>query len=354
MPRHLPLADYDVAMILNYYPPYISGLTMTAQTIAEALACRGHKVAVVTCCHDPSLPAAEIINGVSVLRTRVLGKVSRGPVSPSFVSAAVRIARSAAVVNFHIPMLEAGLISRLIGKVPLVTTYHADIPTDGGMVNALAAHAVTASARSTLRRSARVVVNSKAAAHQSRLRTEFESCNISAISAPCHDRRGGTPRYRLTSGLHVGFAGRIHAEKGVDHLIEAFRMIPDPGARLLIAGDYLKVAGGSSIDRVREMAAGDSRIHFLGLLTGVPAVTTDSPGGRVPVMATGFGQLVPPRDPAAIARAIRELSSLSNAEREAGAQRARRQYGISATVDAYEKLFVSLRADSASSGGRVS
>ncbi|MGW3149534.1 glycosyltransferase family 4 protein [Streptomyces sp. NPDC001177] len=375
MPSALPLGRYDVAMVLSYYAPYVSGLTTTAQTIAETLAARGYTVAVVTSRHDGALPAVERENGVDVLRCPVLTRVSRGQVSPSFPIAAARVARSAAVVNLHIPMLEAGLVARLVGRVPLVTTYHADIPVDGGVVEAAAARAVTAAARAAVRRSARVVVNSEAAARQSRLWPEFERSDLRTIPAPCHDRSGGTPRYRRTRGLHVGYAGRVHSEKGIHYLVAAFRMIPDPDARLLIAGDYVMVAGGSSIDLLREAAGGDPRIVFLGLLTGrelndfyasidvlslpsvvesfgivqveamtagVPAVTTDSPGGRVPVSATGFGRLVPPRAPAAIAAAIGELRHLSPAERAAGAARARRHFGVEATVDDYEDLFATV------------
>ncbi|MCA1222589.1 glycosyltransferase family 4 protein [Streptomyces sp. 8L] len=372
----LPPGGYDIAVVLNYYKPYVSGLTTTAEAIAESLAARGHRVAVVAARHERSLPAFERRNGVDVLRAPVLARVSRGPVSPGFPFTAARVARRSRVVNLHVPMLEAGLVARLLrGAAPLVTTYHADIPTDGGPVEALAARAVASSARAAIRRSAGVVVNSEAAARQSRLRDAFRGSATTAIPAPCHDRSGGRPRYRRTRGLHVGYAGRIHAEKGIEYLITAFRAIPDPEARLLLAGDHLNVAGGSSIERVRRAAGEDPRIVFLGLLSGdelkdfyasidvlslpsvtesfgivqvegmmagVPAVTTDSPGGRVPIAATGFGTLVPPRDPEAIAAALTALGALPPAERRAGAERARRRFGLGACIDAYEELFARL------------
>jgi hypothetical protein len=59
-----------------------------------------------------------------------------------------------------------------------------------------------------------------------------------------------------TDGPHIGFLGRIVREKGLEHLVRAFRALPDPDARLLIGGDYSHVAGGSVISQVRT-AMGD-------------------------------------------------------------------------------------------------
>ena len=67
------------------------------------------------------------------------------------------------------------------------------------------------------------------------------------IPSPCLDRSGGAPALRDGAGLHIGFMGRIAVEKGIEHLIRAFRSIDDPAARLLIAGDDRTVAGGSNI-----------------------------------------------------------------------------------------------------------
>ena len=44
---------FDVTIVLTYYLPYTSGLTEVARTVAEGLAARGRRVAVVACRHDP-------------------------------------------------------------------------------------------------------------------------------------------------------------------------------------------------------------------------------------------------------------------------------------------------------------
>ena len=40
---------------------------------------------------------------------------------------------------------------------------------------------------------------------------------------------------------------------------------------------------------------------------GVPVVATDLPGVRVPILRTGMGMVVPPRDSEAIAEAIKDI-----------------------------------------------
>jgi glycosyltransferase involved in cell wall biosynthesis len=49
------------------------------------------------------------------------------------------------------------------------------------------------------------------------------------------------------------------------------------------------------------------------VLSGTPLVTTDIPGAREVVQVTGMGLLVPPRDPAGLAKGILEV--LANRER---------------------------------------
>ena len=54
------------------------------------------------------------------------------------------------------------------------------------------------------------------------------------------------------------FVGRLDPVKGVDTLIRAFRQVANPEARLAIVGD------GSERAQLEAMAAGDSRIAFMG------------------------------------------------------------------------------------------
>ena len=361
--------EFDLVIVLNYYAPYVSGLTEVARVVAEGCAARGWKVHVVASRHDPALPAHEVINGVSIERTKVVARVRNGVISPSFPIVAWRRARAAKVVNLHLPMLEAGLIS--IGRsTPVVTTYHCDYVTgEEGPLARIIKQAIDLSSRLALKRSKSVVVTSEDYAQSSRVYTAMRG-RETVIPPPFELRMGGTPAFRDSPGMHVGTLGRVVHEKGLDVLIRAFRRLPDPNARLLIAGEHERVAGQSVIEQLKELAADDDRIRFLGYLAdadlpdyfasldalafpsvnsleaygivqleamsaGVPVIASDLPGVRLPVLTTGFGVLVPPGDVAALHAAIRDLPTMHFD---------RPHIGPSKTTDDYISLFEAVAA----------
>jgi glycosyltransferase involved in cell wall biosynthesis len=223
-----------------------------------------------------------------------------------------------------------------------------------------------------MRRSAVVCPSSDDYAQHSRLAASMAG-KSHAIAPPCLDRSGGQPSFRDGPGLHVGFVGRIVEEKGLEYLVEGFRRLESPEARLLVAGDFTRIAGGSVVERVRRAAGQDPRVRLLGFLpdesladfyasldvfalpsvnsfeafgivqveammTGVPALASDLPGVRIPVRRTGFGAIVPPRDPAAIHRALLRLQD-SPPDRAGGAVATRTWYGDAKTIKEYGELF---------------
>jgi glycosyltransferase involved in cell wall biosynthesis len=370
---------YDVVVALNYYAPYVSGVTEAARVTAEGLAARGVRVLVIAGRHDRSTPRHERIAGVDVIRTRVVARIGKGIVSPSFVPTVLRHARHARVVHLHLPMLEAGAIAVGLRRVPLLTTYQCDVVLPPGAVNRFQTWALDRSHGAALRRSGAVAVTSEDYARSSRL-AEAMSDRVRELPAPAVDRSGGAPTFRDGRGLHVGFLGRIVEEKGLEYLVRGFRALPDPEARLLIAGDFAKVAGGSVVARVRDAIGDDPRIRLLGflpdrsvpdfyasldvfalpsvnsleayglvqveaLMLGIPVVATDLPGVRMPVRLTGNGRVVPPRDAPAITRALHDLatSGPSEADRLAAAAAARGRYEAAGIVDLHARLLDELR-----------
>lgn len=364
--------DYDVVMALSYYSPYVSGLTEAARVVAEGLAAEGLRVLVVATRHDRALPVREVIGGVDVRRTPVLARIGKGVISPSFPVVVARAARRAAVLNLHLPLLESGPITLLSGRTPVVLTYQCDVAMSSSLVDRLQQVVMDRSVGLAMRRSAFVVPSSDDYAEQSRLAGAMAG-KTHAIAPACLDRSGGRPILRDGPGLHVGFVGRIVEEKGLEYLVDGFRQLEDPGARLLVAGDYTKIAGGSVVDRVRRAAGEDPRVRLLGFLpdealadfyasidvfalpsvnsfeafgivqveammTGVPSLASDLPGVRIPVRRTGFGEIVPPRDPAAIHRALRRLQA-APPDRQSGASATREWYGAERTIRWYAELF---------------
>jgi glycosyltransferase involved in cell wall biosynthesis len=368
--------EHDVVMALTYYAPYVSGLTEAARVVAEGLAAKGQRVLVVTTRHDPSLPAEEVVRGVTVRRTAVVARLGKGVISPSFPLAVARAARTAAVLNLHLPLLEAGPITMMAGDTPVVLTYQCDVAMSASLADRLQQTVMDRSVSSAMRRSAVVVPSSDDYAEHSRLSAAMAG-RTHAIAPPCLDRSGGQPSFRDGPGLHVGFVGRIVEEKGLEYLVDGFRQLEDPSARLLVAGDYTKIAGGSVVDRVRMAAGEDPRVRLLGFLpdesladlyasldvfalpsvnsfeafgivqveammTGVPSLASDLPGVRIPVRRTGFGVIVAPRDPEAIHRALRQLQE-APPNRSAGAAATRQWYGAESTIREYDELFHSVR-----------
>jgi glycosyltransferase involved in cell wall biosynthesis len=164
------------------------------------------------------------------------------------------------------------------------------------------------------------------------------------------------------------------ADKRVDALVRAFRMIDDPAARLLIGGDYARVAGGSTIDLIRFEAGNDDRIRILGplsgrkiddfyasidvfglpsvvesfgiaqveaIMAGIPSVTTDLPGGRFPVVETGLGVLVTPGSDIALYEALRKAAEIPEDVRDKAADAARARFGTPVFLDSYQRLLAS-------------
>ena len=361
----------DVVIALNYYRPYVSGLTNVARDVAEGLAARGWRVTVVASQHAPDLPREEMLNGVRVVRTPVALRLGKGVISPSFVSTVRAESANARVVNIHAPMLEAGLVAAA-SHAPVVMTYQCDVSLPPTLAGLLQNKVLDVSTAAAARRAAFVTVTSDDYADHSRLRNAL-TARRRVIPGPCHIRTGGTPSYRDSDGLHVGFLGRIVEEKGVEYLVEGFRALADPQARLLIAGDFSAVAGGSVIDRVRQRMAGDSRIKLLGFLPdadlddfyasldvfalpsvnpfeafgivqveammrGIPVIASDLPGVRQPVLATGMGEIVQPRSAASVTEALTRLAS-ARPDVVAGAAKARSLYAFDATLDKFAAVF---------------
>src|SRR5918992_4758884 len=125
--RTVPQPDRShVTVMLDYYTPYVSGLTEAARLTAEGLARRGWKIAVVCAQHDPTLARHEVINGVHVFRAPVLARVSRGFISPRLPLLVKRLAARSDIVHIHLPNPEAAFVAAFTANARLAVTYHID------------------------------------------------------------------------------------------------------------------------------------------------------------------------------------------------------------------------------------
>ncbi|MDE7311317.1 MAG: glycosyltransferase [Eubacterium sp.] len=332
-----------ILFAVNYYTPYISGLTEFARLLAEELAREGYRVKVITARHDKSLPRREIIHGVLVERCSVQLKISKGTVSIPFLYRVIREARKYDVVNLHLPMLEAGLLSLFIKKEKIMPLYQCDVNLPKGLLNDLIVQVMDLSHKICFWRSQKIWVTSvDYALHSravSRYRKKFVEVGgtIKKIQPGNYVREG---RYK------IGFCGRIVEEKGIDVLLRAFERLQQQGidAELLIAGDYKNVAGGSVYPKLARYIKKHrvKHVQFLGclpeeelgafysaldvfvlpsvnsleafglvqveaMMCGTPVVASDLYGVRTIVQRTGMGLVSRAGDAKHLAECLREV-----------------------------------------------
>ena len=371
-------ARKHILIVLSYYHPYISGVSEYAKMLAEGLAER-HDVTVLTGKHLNTLPAAEIIGGVTVIRAKPLFFLHKGYVSFDLAFKFWRLARSAQIINFHLPMLDSLWLTRLAPRCArFITTYQCDVQPIGGWLDRLAVSAVNSGAKTCVRRSEKVVALSLDYAGGSEILGK-ESVSVVEGYAPIKDTgcEGTARRDREGAFPVIGFLGRFVAEKGIDVLIHAFQRVRlvFPSARLLLGGDYKAVAGGSiylqlksSIDalgdcvellgRIDEADLRDfyarldvfvlpsvnayeafGMVQVEAMLAGVPVVASDMRGVRVPIQLTGSGSLAAPGSISGLADAIIEvISPERRQDRSTVRQTALKIFSNQAFIDRYLSL----------------
>jgi glycosyltransferase involved in cell wall biosynthesis len=337
-----------VLSTLTYYHPHWTGLTAVARRLAEGMARRGHRVTVLTSRHELRLPRRERLNGVRVVRSRTIGRVSRTVVMPFYPFSLVRELIRCDVVHLHTPMPEAALVAalaRLLRK-PVLITHHGDVVMPAGTMNGIVQRVMDAVILLSMRLADEIVVyvtdysdySDFLAPVRGKIRSIYPPVELPA------PRPHEADRWRRELGLEgrrlIGFAGRFVEEKGFDFLLEAVPFVRAriPTAHFVFAGD-LDVVYERFVDRVRPLLERESDaltelglvvdpqrmadfyamcdvfvlpsrtdcfaiVQVEALLSGTPLVTSDIPGAREVVRVTGAGTLVPTGDPAGIADGI--------------------------------------------------
>ena len=345
------MSGMRVLVALTYYRPHVSGLSVYAERLARGLARHGHAVTVLTSRFHPSLPARERVDGVEIVRVPVTTKVSKGVIMPLFPVYAAALVRRHDVINIHMPQFEASLLAllgRLAGKA-VVLTYQCDLRLPTGIFNRL----VQRSLRPLNHRAARlehriVTTTADDAQHSEFLTRHAEKVTAIAplIEMPPPDAavtRRLSERWGLNGRARIGFAARFAAEKGVEYLLQALPRVLDAVAdvQVVFTGAYKDTVGEDEYraalspllqrhaDRLvfldllsdEEMAGFYSLCDVLAvtslnsteafgmvqveaMLAGTPVVTSDLPGVREAVRRTGMGEIVAPRDAAALAAAL--------------------------------------------------
>jgi glycosyltransferase involved in cell wall biosynthesis len=341
-----------VLLVLTYYHPHVSGLTIYVKRLATALAQRGHQVTVLTSRYDSALPAEEIIDGVRVIRAPVLFRVSKGVIMPSFPFIAWRLIREHDVLSVHLPQFEAsllGLLGRLANR-PVILTYHCDLQLPKGWFNRIVDKVVFVSNYLAGHLAQAAVAYTRDFAEHSHFLSRFLD-KVHVIVPPVIMPEPDAEAVEAFKRAHdlgdrpvVGIAARFATEKGVEVLIQAMPRLLEafPRLKVLYAGQYEDVMGEETYYRrltplIERL--GPEHWEFLGLLSqkqmpaffaacdvlvvpslnstesfglvqveammcGTPSIASNLPGVRQPPLMTGMGEVMPIGDPAALAEAV--------------------------------------------------
>ena len=369
-----------VLTVLNYYFPYISGVSEYARLVAEGLVRHGMDVTVLTGRHLANLASAEQLNGVRLVRANPLLFLHKGYLSSDFLFRYRSLSRDADIVLMHLPMLESGVFAMMTPSTkPILVKYHCDVAPSNkqSIVDRFAVAAVRRSARICASRARKIVVSSLDYAQGSTVLRGFEH-KLIEVHPPDKAPVGEAIEKEPCSNrpARVGFLGRFVEEKGIDVLLSAIPAVLQrlPDTRFLLAGDYAGVAGGSSFEGIKhKLESLKANVDVLGKIpeadlfpfyrsldlfllpsinsyeafgmvqveamkSGVPVIATDLRGVRVPVKKTGNGLIVPPRNPEALAAAMIEM--LTKKERLAPQEIADRAWKVFRTdrvIDTFAK-----------------
>lgn len=338
-----------VLTVATYYLPYVSGLTVYAQRIAEGLVRRGHECRVVCACHVPTLPLSEERNGVKVRRAPARARLSRGFVAPQIFSLLQTEMDWADVAIVHGPFAEGPWFAWVARreKLPFVYVHHTDIVLPSGAGNRLVEWLTWRSMEKTAAGAAAVVGPSEDYARESRFLSKFRD-KLFLVYPPVPMPRGGRGSRFLPCARGrkpvLGFAGRFVEEKRPDIALAAVGCLRAQGFEkivLLVAGqsrvhyedyyrkclrllksvrDYVRFLG--VIDDVDSLASFYSAcdvfllpsdresfamVQVEAMLCGTPVVASDIPGGRVPVLVTGMGELFEPGSPNDLAEKTKQV-----------------------------------------------
>jgi len=342
-----------ILVVLTYYRPHISGLTIYVERLSRALVQRGHDVTILTSQYDRALPREEMMtDGVRVVRAPVLMQVSKGVIMPTFGQLATHLTRRNEVVHLHLPQFDApglALRGRLLGR-PVVLTYHCDLRLPPGLLNKLANAVVLLNNWLAGRLANAVVAYTEDYALHSHFlaplmsKVEVIPPPVTLPSASTGAAEGFAKKWRLGSdGAQpvIGMAARLATEKGVEVLLGALPLILTefPRARVLFAqppalgekeyerrleplfqkyasnwaflgslsqGEMVSFYRNCDLVVLPSLNSTESfgLVQIEAMLCGAPSVASNLPGVRQPILMTGMGEIAPVGDPVGLADAM--------------------------------------------------
>lgn len=383
-----------ILVVLTYYRPHTSGLTIYAERLAKAWVKRGHQVTVLTSRYKNDLPSEDVQDGVRIIRAPVMFRLSKGVIMPTFGIMANKLVMENDVVQLHLPQFDAAgvaLRGRLLKK-PTIITYHCDLLMPSGPMAWMANQAVRIMNNMAGIFTHRIVTYTRDyAENSSYLRRYMQKLRV--IPPPVElppilpedvlaFSRKNNPENRHPV---IGMAARFATEKGVEVLLDALPKVLEvyPNAQVQFAGPYGNIIGEEKyyqrlspiIQRYEQtgnwkyvgilnpaqMAAYYPNLDVLvlpslnsteafglvqieAMINNVPSIASNLPGVRQPVLLHEMGKIIPIGDSQALADSL--LNVLANpSEFRGNPQEIARRYCPDTIAAEYEPLIAEIQKE---------
>ncbi len=380
-----------ILIVLTYYRPHTSGLTIYAERLAKAFSERGHQVTVLTSQFDKNLPEEEMIDGVRIVRVPVLFRISKGVIMPKFGFLASKLVLENDVIQLHLPQFDAAGVALRgrLWKKPTVITYHCDLKMPKGFLAWFANKSVLLMNDLAAMLSHRLVTYTRDYAENSSYLVRYMS-KLDVILPPVVLPEISDQEKKNFGLIHnpgnqrpvIGMAARFATEKGVEVLLKALPEVLKefPDTLVQFAGPFENIIGEESyfhrLAPVIEEYKKSGNWEFLGVLdpekmaayypnldvlvlpslnateafglvqieamiNGTPCIASNLPGVRQPVKMHHMGSVVEIGDSEDLAKSI--INILKNPEQyKLDFQNIAQQYKPAMVAQEYERIFESI------------
>ncbi|MBD3185010.1 glycosyltransferase [Candidatus Poribacteria bacterium] len=332
-----------ILQLATFFPPYIGGSENYVLELSKHLRHVGHQVLVVSS-RLQNNQSYENIDGVDVVRIPGihLAQIPYFIFSPELVFTLLRLSDKFDVIHTHVRFFlstnVAAMMRKLRREIPLVTTLHATRPNIRyAFLRPLEKIYDSVIGKFTINCADHII------ALDENVKVHARSFGVYSESFAIIPNGVDTERFNILERISpdpvlVGFIGNLTRRKGVEYLIEGFKIISKKYPVLLkIAGDgpeeeklrklchdsglkeqviFLGAVNRENVPEfykdvdilvVPSLSEGMPTVMLEGMACGKAVIVTDVGAVSTVLSSEKVGLMIPPKDPGSIARAMASL-----------------------------------------------
>jgi glycosyltransferase involved in cell wall biosynthesis len=370
-----------ILQVSPYFYPHVGGVESHVMDLSQELASRGHEVHVLTT-NMGKMPERETMQDFDIIRLKPMSIVFKTPIVPRIQRMVSRM--NADMVHSHSPPPLSSYYATKGCKTshsPHVITYHCDVEIPSRLGKLVAGFYRRTYESYTVKRADKIIVTSGSYHATSRTVWKYHPDIIpNTVDAGRFNPKNDGSKIREKHGIGpeeptVLFVGRIVWHKGIEHLMEASRILRKVKFLVVGSGENLKKYRAKAKtmgveDRViftgrlswsalpRYYAACDvftlpsiSRLEAFGIATleamatGKPVVVADIPGVREVIEDGKHGLIFDVMDAEDLAKKISILLNDPDMRKrmgDEGRKKVEEQFIISKVADQVEKVYEGL------------